>query len=77
MKLVYVGFAPLHHKNTHAGYHQIQKYLKYDYNIICQNEYEFCDKKSNNILFNLIRLIYKKTLGNQMPIAMVKFHIFK
>lgn len=39
-KLVYVGFAFTHHKGTHAGYHQIERYLRYDYVIDCQSYFE-------------------------------------
>ena len=35
-KLVYVGFAYLHHMGGHAGYHQIKDYLGYDYIVDAQ-----------------------------------------
>lgn len=43
-KLIYVGFAFEHHKNTHAGYHQIKKFLPYDIIIDGQAEYNFVFK---------------------------------
>ena len=48
-KLIYIGFAFPHHKNTNAGYHHLVDYLHYDKEIICQREIEESQKsiKSN------------------------------
>lgn len=61
-KTVYVGFAFAHHKNTHAGYHQIKKYLQYDICIDGQWEYDFVYNKIELypvLLRKLFRKIWK------------------
>ncbi len=58
-KIVYVGFAFAHHKYTHAGYHQIKKYLQYDICIDGQWEYDFVYNKIE--LFPvLLRKLFRK-----------------
>lgn len=47
-KLVYVGFAFQHHKNTHAGYHQICKHIGYDYIIDCQKFIDMRNRKKSD-----------------------------
>ena len=43
-KLICIGFAFPHHKNTNAGYHHLVDYLHYDKVIICQKEIEESQK---------------------------------
>lgn len=45
-KIVYVGFAFQHHKETHAGYNQIRNHINYDYIIDCQIYHDDCCKSS-------------------------------
>lgn len=52
IKKVYVGFAFRHHLHTHAGYHQIKKYIDYDDFIDCQWERNWVDEIiANKTLF--------------------------
>lgn len=73
-KLVYVGFAYKHHRNTHAGYHHIKDFLKYDYLIECQQEFEFLffDIKEASFIKRLFRRVYASILGDGCPLAMFK-----
>lgn len=56
-KLVYIGFAFEHHKNTHAGYHQIADYVNYDYYIDCSCFIDKVSRKPRNIFDRIIRHI--------------------
>lgn len=62
-KLVYVGFSFLHHKGTHAGYHHIKDYVKYDYVIDCQEYYDKSLSLSSSLLLRIIQRILKKLCG--------------
>lgn len=69
-KVVYVGFAFQHHKDTHAGYHQIKEYLNYDYVIDCQGFFDKASRpyESLNILSKLTRRIFRRLFGfNNIP----------
>lgn len=57
MRIVYIGFAFPHHKNTHAGYHQIKDELKYDYIVDCQSYYDKVLKKKSFIERFLRRIL--------------------
>lgn len=73
-KLVYVGFAYKHHKETHAGYQHIKDSLSYDYFIECQREFEFLffDVKGASILKRWLRRVYAVFLGDGCPFAMFR-----
>lgn len=58
MKLVYIGFAFEHHKDTYAGYNHIKDYIKYDKVIDCQRSRDFIYNKVYK--HKLIGYIYKK-----------------
>lgn len=62
-KLVYVGFCFAHHKNTHAGYHQIKDKLKYNYVIDCQSYFDKKTNPSQNIFAKIYRKIAIKVFG--------------
>ena len=47
--LVYIGFAFHHQKGTHAGYHHIKEYVKYDYVIDTQRYAEMCSISNPSI----------------------------
>lgn len=72
MKIVYIGFAFKHHKNTHAGYHRIKEYLKYDYFINCQWEFDLAEYDGKNIFVKLFRRLYFSILGSGTPFAVLK-----
>lgn len=73
-KLVYVGFAYKHHKGTHAGYHRIKDFLKYDHLIECQREFEFLffDVKEASLIKRLLRRVYARVFGDGCPLAMFR-----
>ena len=54
-KLVYVGFAFLHHQGGHAGYHQIKNYLMYDYIVDTQSFHEKNTKPTKSKLIGLFK----------------------
>ena len=62
-KIVYVGFAFKHHKNTHAGYHQIADYVKYDYHIDCNKYMEEANTPPKNLLDRIAKHIYWRLFG--------------
>lgn len=64
-KIVYVGFAFKHHKGTHAGYHHIKDWLKYDYIIDCQSFFDNCTKDGSrlSIMDRVIRRVIARLLG--------------
>lgn len=72
-KIVYVGFAFQHHKNTHAGYHQIKKYVKYDYFIDCQSFFNKC----SIIKQNLFGKIKRHILWNTIQTLEIPWYILK
>lgn len=65
-KLVYIGFAFVHHKGGHAGYHQIKEYLDYDCVIDVQNFHEKCikTKEDLNLLQRLCRFFWSHVIGS-------------
>lgn len=66
-KLAYVGFAFKHHLNTHAGYHQIEKYLPYD-EIFDLQRFHFRNTCRTNIVIRAIRRIIRFIFGfNVIP----------
>ena len=74
-KIVYVGFAFQHHKDTHAGYHQIKEYLNYDYVIDCQGSFDKASRpyESLSLLSKLKRRIIRRVLGfNNIPWFIIK-----
>lgn len=74
-KLVYIGFAFLHHKGTHAGYHQIKAHLKYDYYIDCQN---FLDKSERPYgELNVLRKLWRKILSHVFHVSSIPWYIFR
>lgn len=62
-KLVYIGFAFQHHKKTHAGYHHVRDYVKYDYIVDCQNFIERNAKKPKNIFERAWRYVMRRIVG--------------
>lgn len=58
-KLIYVGFAFRHHKETEAGYHHIKDFLKYDKIIDCQWEHEFLDYPLDSFFAKVVRKFYR------------------
>tara|TARA_B100001057_G_scaffold186294_1_gene187084 strand:- start:5386 stop:6411 length:1026 start_codon:yes stop_codon:yes gene_type:complete len=54
-RIVYIGFAFDHHKNSLGGYHHIQKYLNYDLIINLQNEFDFPWFKKPKILSRVLK----------------------
>lgn len=72
-KLVYVGFAFEHHKNTHAGYHQIRNYVNYDYFIDCKSYFVKTNREPKNYIERQFRRICRKCLGMEV----FPWHIFK
>lgn len=69
-KIIYIGFAFSHHKNTQAGYHHLKEYLVYDKIIDAQWEVEFLD--GNSLLKKIIRKIHNLIFGNGLPFTMIK-----
>lgn len=74
-KLVYVGFAFLHHKGTHAGYHQILNYLNYDYVIDCQKYFENAQHPWDKL--SLIRKFKRKVFLRLFGIHVIPWYIFQ
>lgn len=67
LKFAYVGFAFKHHLNTHAGYHQIEKYLPYD-KIFDVQKFHFRNTCRTNIIIRAIRRIVRFVFGfNVIP----------
>ena len=71
-KLIYVGFAFLHHKGTHAGYNQIAEYLHYDYKINAQTFIEKASRKKNLPQKILGRIIRFFTSFSNIPFFCIK-----
>ncbi|MBO6573734.1 MAG: glycosyltransferase [Balneola sp.] len=71
-KLVYVGFAFDHHKNSEGGYHHIRKYIDYDFAVDLQKEREFPGLPEYPLLSKVIRKIKNVVLGNGLPIGMLR-----
>ena len=72
-KIAYIGFAFMHHKETHAGYHQIKEFLSYDKCFDIQKFYEdnFVPRK-RNILKKIISWINRKFFGsNDIPLYLL------
>lgn len=66
-KIIYLGFAFSHHRNTHAGYDKISNYLPYNKKISCQRYLDNCNsttlfrrivQKLNRTLFNIAEIPY-------------------
>lgn len=74
-KLVYVGFAFTHHKNTHAGYHQIKNYLKYDYIIDCQKYFDKGVRPFSSL--SLFGKVYRKVLNIIFHVNNIPWYIAK
>ena len=70
-KLIYIGFAFKHHKDTHAGYHQIKNYLKYDRIIDCTAEHEFKSYKKTSFFSEAIRKITNRLTGQGTTLAIL------
>lgn len=71
-KLVYVGFAYLHHKGNHAGYHHLKEFVDYDFCIDCQKEFEMFYTRQTNPLKRLFRKAVSSLWGIQCPLAMIR-----
>jgi len=71
-KLIYVGFAFRHHKETQAGYHHIKDYLNYDKIIDCQWEHEWLNDPSKSILEKLFRKIHNRLFGHGYTFTIIK-----
>ncbi len=69
-KLIYVGFAFQHHKNTQAGYHHIKDYLVYDKIIDAQWEVELLD--GSTILKKILRKLYFFAFGTGLSITVIR-----
>ncbi len=54
-KIAYIGFPFRHHKDTHAGYHQIKNYVNYDYVVDCSRYIEKTSTEPKNIIDKIIR----------------------
>lgn len=74
-KIVYVGFAFMHHKGTHAGYHQIQSYLDYDYVIDCQSYFEKSQKEV--LRYSLVERIKRRLLMKCFGVSNVPWYLLK
>ena len=58
-KIIFFGFAYMHHRKSQGGYHHISEYLNYDTVISVQNEKNFFDiTLRRNNLFKVIKRIY-------------------
>lgn len=62
-KIVYVGFAFLHHKAGHGGYHHIVDSGQYDHVIDCQDNYERQFTKDWGKLLKYWHLLMHKIFG--------------
>lgn len=69
-KIVYIGFAFQHHKNTCSGYHRIKEYLNYDKVIDCQKEYEL-HSNPKNFLQKILRRVLDLTLGTETTFCLL------
>lgn len=74
-KLVYIGFAFLHHKGTHAGYHQIKEHLKYDFYIDCQNHHDKSQRKFGE--WNVFIKLWRKILSLVFHVSSIPWYIFR
>lgn len=72
MKLIYIGFAFEHHKNSQGGYHHIKKYLGYDKIINVQKERDFSEGFLKNIFLKILRRLYIFFLGKGTPLSVIK-----
>lgn len=67
-KIVYIGFPFKHHKDTHAGYHQIVNYVNYDYVVDCSRFMEKTTREPRNIIDKIIRhVIWRMTKHPVIP----------
>lgn len=57
-KLVYIGFGFHHHLGGHAGYHQIKKYLKYDYYVDAQSFFDRLKPSKWRIIDSIKHYLY-------------------
>lgn len=74
-KIVYVGFAFVHHKGTHAGYHQIREYLDYDYIIDCQSYFDKSQKEYSKL--SILEKIKWRVLRYLFDITVVPWYLLK
>lgn len=72
-RIVYVGFAFSHHNGTHAGYHQIQNYVDYDYIVDCQGYYNAC----SNDKFNIFRQLWRKAMFRIIGVVTIPWYLLK
>jgi hypothetical protein len=71
-RIVYVGFAFPHHKNTHAGYHHIKDYLAYDKYIDAQWECDFWENKKKSFYIKVLHKVLFYLFNVQMPFVAVR-----
>ena len=74
-KLVYVGFAFMHHKGTHGGYHQIRKHVDYDCVVDCQSYFEKSQKEYSRI--SIWGKIYRRVLRTLFGVNNIPWFLFK
>ena len=74
-KLVYIGFAFAHHKGTHAGYHQLESYLDYDYVIDCQSYFDEGQKVYSE--WSIVRKLYRKLLRRLFHINNIPWYLVR
>lgn len=74
-KIVYIGFAFAHHKETHAGYHQIREYLDYDYIIDCQSYFDKSQKEYSKL--SILEKIKCRVLRYLFDITAVPWYLLK
>ena len=70
-KIIYLGFAFSHHRNTHAGYDKISDFLAYNKKINCQQYIENCASKK------LFRRIIHKLCNVLFHIPEIPFYLLK
>ena len=70
-KIIYLGFAFSHHRNTHAGYDKISDFLAYNKKINCQQYIENCASKK------LFRRIIHKLCNVLFHIPDIPFYLLK
>lgn len=71
-KLVYIGFAFYHHKNSEGGYHHIREYVDYDIVINLQKERDFIAFSNYPLLNRVIKKIKYIILGEGTPIGILR-----
>lgn len=71
MKVIYIGFAFKHHRNSQGGYHHIKNFVKYDKIIDVQWEYDLMQISFRNIFFRIFRKTYIMIFGEGVPLNII------